>query len=727
MRVTTSSVTDDTVGFDGLRAVVGAGDGVVGRFPGIVCVARSSDPEPLREFLAMCAAVAGPEPGRTLARRLATWMSGPDAPGPELRFGTVAAAGDKLAVYLVGDVDARVDAVGGLTLSGAHAAIGTDRLLPRPTSPVVLSLDGGEVRADPADVHDLRAGVVPGAGVVLRPTGFDLDDLRHVEGSAAGGHEWFDTGEDASDPFADPPRAPGVPAQRAVGVQVGGRNGVAREAAPEATAEVDEPEPAGGPGRHALEAPLPPPQGQKPRADPPIDGPPPDLSLNTPTPRVDQSSDAQTPGVDPPTDKGARGGDLGGDARTPGAGLPTDTGARGGGPPSGAPVDPLTDPLAPEFDAADPFARHPLGPDSREGGARRRDGTDNPTGHPTSRAVPHPADPPADPAAEGPTAPPLEQRRPRPFAGRSDPAFVDPAAPPGDPRPAPPARHGLAGSAEPFDSPSRPAPARDTDPPDTPPDALPVRARSASRTQPGEPAPGGSLFAPAREPAHDPANEARGSAVGSLVDFAPVRTPPHGFAPAPERDPETRPPPPQAAADLLFVPHEAPLSTDTTPNQRRGPRIRGYRCANGHLNDPRSPSCRECAAPIDERVGGLVAGPRPALGRLVFDDGAAHVVDGGYLVGRMPDSDERVRAGELRPIVVDDEAGSVAHAHAEIRVSGWDVMVVDAGSRTGTYVSSPDEGQWTPLPPRRSRRLLPGTRVRLGGRTFVFESSSTVR
>jgi hypothetical protein len=40
-------------------------------------------------------------------------MSGPDAPGQELRFGTIAAAGDKLAVYLVGEVDARVDAVGG--------------------------------------------------------------------------------------------------------------------------------------------------------------------------------------------------------------------------------------------------------------------------------------------------------------------------------------------------------------------------------------------------------------------------------------------------------------------------------------------------------------------------------------------------------------------------------------------------------------------------------------
>ena len=159
MRVTTGRATDDRVGFDGLRAVVGAGDGVVGRFPGIVCVARCSDPEPLREFLAVCAEVAGPEPGWELARRLATWMSGPDAPGPELRFGTVAAAGDKLAFYLVGEVDARVDAVGGLTLSGAHAAIGTDRLLSPPASPVVLSMDGGDVRADPADVHDLRAGV----------------------------------------------------------------------------------------------------------------------------------------------------------------------------------------------------------------------------------------------------------------------------------------------------------------------------------------------------------------------------------------------------------------------------------------------------------------------------------------------------------------------------------------------------------------------------------------
>src|SRR6185437_8385642 len=150
-----------------------------------------------------------------------------------------------------GEVDARVDAVGGLTLSGAHAAIGTDRLLSPPASPVVLSMDGGDVRADPADVHDLRAGVVPGSGVVLRPTGCGLDDVRHGEEDAGGVHEWFDTGEAASDPFADPPRVPDVPVQRAAGVQVGGRNGVAREPGPEATAEAAEPEPEDVPAARA--------------------------------------------------------------------------------------------------------------------------------------------------------------------------------------------------------------------------------------------------------------------------------------------------------------------------------------------------------------------------------------------------------------------------------------------------------------------------------------------
>ncbi len=752
MRVTTSSVTDDTVGFDGLRAVVGAGDGVVGRFPGIVCVARSSDPEPLRQFLSVCAEVAGPEPGRALARRLATWMSGPDAPGQELRFGTIAAAGDKLAVYLVGEVDARVDAVGGLSLSGAHAAIGTDRLLSPPTSPVVLSMEGGDVRADPADVHDLRAGVVPGAGVVLRPTGFGLDDLGHAEGGARGVHEWFDTGEGASDPFADPPRAADLPVQRAAGVQVGGRNGVAREAGPEAGAEADPAEdavasrdggPAAGPGRHALDMPVAPPQTHGPHVDPaagegpidPLTDPLPDFRAADPDDPLGVDGHGYPPhheSAPPQAERSAPAeprSDLGLETRRPRP-------FGGQRPPAFAdPAAPVTDPPSPPStgqvrkDAgAPPPAPAPVDaprPTTSAGHALEEP--------PARLDGPRPATSAGHALEEAPA--PLDGARPATSAGRAMGEGVPLDGSPllaralgeggpfdgSQPRPSGSAA-GAEGAAFDGSAPGH-TPEENAAPFGRPPqaeeaqrDTLPVRGRQPGRPRPGEPPAAASLFAPA----HDPAR-------GSVIDLAPVATPPAGFAPPPSRAPETRPPPPTDGSTTTTPSSLFERSDEATPTtERRGPRIRGYSCENGHLNDPRSPSCRECAAPIDERVGGLVAGPRPPLGRLVFDDGAAHVVDGSYLVGGRPDTDERVSAGELRPIVVDDE--SVAHAHAEIRVSGWDVMVVDAGSHNGTYVSGPDEGRWTPLPPRRSRRLLPGTRVRLGdGRTFVFESSSTVR
>ena len=115
------------------------------------------------------------------------------------------------------------------------------------------------------------------------------------------------------------------------------------------------------------------------------------------------------------------------------------------------------------------------------------------------------------------------------------------------------------------------------------------------------------------------------------------------------------------------------------------------------------------------------AGSRLPLGRIVFDDGATFTVDAPFLVGRMPETDPRARSGELRPMVVDDDTGSVSRVHAEILIKGWDVVLVDSGSRNGTFVAGPDESAWTALGPGRTSRLVPGTRVRMGARTFVFE------
>ena len=97
-------------------------------------------------------------------------------------------------------------------------------------------------------------------------------------------------------------------------------------------------------------------------------------------------------------------------------------------------------------------------------------------------------------------------------------------------------------------------------------------------------------------------------------------------------------------------------------------------------------------------------------------------------IGRSPEADERVRTGELRALMVEDRGDTISRVHAEVRIRDWDVLLVDAGSRNGTFVVPPAAVAWERVPERRTLRLEPGTRVRLGHhRTFVFESPSGVR
>jgi hypothetical protein len=400
--------------FDAQRLAVVGGDGVVARFPGVLCVAAADEPAALRPLLDIIRAAAGADPGRALARKLAAWLAGciEDAPLGGLRFGTVGAAGEGLAVFLFGGVSAVVPEAGA-TLSGTESAAWLDRLLPRSTGPVVLTIGGVAIPSELSDgVSDLRFGVVPGSAAVL-----------------------LDTAEPAEVPA--PIRA---------------------------QAAVTEPVPHRG---------------------------------------------------------------IAGDVTE----------------------------LAPALSTETPVLRVP--------------------------------------------------RRTEPILGV---AVTEPIRPP-----------------------------------------LEV----------------GSSAAPGRPP-----------------------------------------------------------SVDSAPDV---PQARGHLCSRGHLNDPRSHFCVLCGIRMNERTGALVLGPRPPLGLLVFDDGATYTVDAEYLVGRMPELDERVRSGALRSIVVEDRSGSVSRVHAEVRVNGWDVLVVDTGSRNGTYLAVPGERCWSPLVPRQGKRLVPGTRVRLGARTFIFESPSGVR
>ncbi len=234
------------------------------------------------------------------------------------------------------------------------------------------------------------------------------------------------------------------------------------------------------------------------------------------------------------------------------------------------------------------------------------------------------------------------------------------------------------------------------------------------------------------------------------VTSAPVAVPPVAVPPVAPPAPEETPPPapplfaaveqwrpavelPIRAEPIRGVPPEetpreplpeaaSELATPSEPDPEGVP-VQGYLCSRGHLNDPRALFCANCGIRMAERTGVLVAGVRPPLGLLVFDDGASFTLDEDYLLGRQPDVDERVREGLMRPLVIDDSRRLVSRAHLEITLQGWDVYINDTGTANGTYLQVSEAQASSALVPGQPLRLPPGARVSVGNRSFVFESS----
>lgn len=211
----------------------------------------------------------------------------------------------------------------------------------------------------------------------------------------------------------------------------------------------------------------------------------------------------------------------------------------------------------------------------------------------------------------------------------------------------------------------------------------------------------------------------------------------HAAAPAPEPEPPApvELPAPVLSASLLDAPDEEapreplpvaegeqpPAALVQEPEDTR-PKVKGFLCSRGHLNDPRVLFCNLCGIRMAEKTGVFIEGIRPPLGLLVFDNGATVSLDMDYLLGREPETDPRVQSGELRPLLVVDQTGGVSRHHAEVRLEGWDVLLVDTGSANGTLVAPQGAPAWSSLVPGQPVRLTPGMAVRMGSRQFAFES-----
>ncbi|ABD13323.1 hypothetical protein ThrDRAFT_00597 [Frankia casuarinae] len=256
----------------------------------------------------------------------------------------------------------------------------------------------------------------------------------------------------------------------------------------------------------------------------------------------------------------------------------------------------------------------------------------------------------------------------------------------------------------------------------------------------------------------------KASAEQLLAGFDPVREPMTGAAPIPTpgtRAPDPMPTTPPALAPLLSKEEEAHrrraaaeptqaadldeldeldaltqlpgqsftvsdlIEDDEAPTMLPSsgePQVEGVLCANGHFNHPQAPYCSECGLSLAQQNTRTVWGPRPPVGVLVFDDGQTMNVDMDLVIGRQPDRDDAVRAGKARALPVEDGESAVSRVHAVITLNGWDAVITDQGSANGTYIAPPEATVWTPLSPHQPAPLIPGTRVQVGKRTFVFNS-----
>ncbi len=290
-------------------------------------------------------------------------------------------------------------------------------------------------------------------------------------------------------------------------------------------------------------------------------------------------------------------------------------------------------------------------------------------------------------------AEPTEQQqpvRPEPVAAAPEPAAAPPVA-------AAPPRAAVAAS------PPGPPPVAVAAPPAAPGPAAPPPAAAAPATPPtAAPAPATPSAAPPPPPGA-PAAELRPPKVSDLIHQSKAH--------------EARRPPLPVAGSRPAAPR---------PGAPAGPAhvvVKGFRCSRNHHNDPRVSFCSVCGIRMDQRTGVLVDGRRPPLGLLVLDIGATFVLDDNYLLGRNPEVDEAVIRSRLRPIRLDDDSGTLSRVHAEIRLEGWDVLLIDRGSANGTFLAAAGQSGWTRLQPHQPVVLAPGMHVRVGRRTFTFESA----